>query len=211
MSSSPGACPALTPPPPPAVSLEMSRSLKSAAALGFLGLALAIIGVCGIVSYLTSLRTHEIGIRMTLGANPAQILRMVLRQGLLIVAGGLVLGLISAAGAGHLAVSMLVGVSPTDPLTFGAVSLVLAGIALFACYISARRATKVHPMEALRYEWPASAKTTSATQASLVPERNNRIHFGCPPRRNCAAEDPCDGQHCRYRNKRYGISWLHAY
>jgi len=123
-----------------------------AAALGLLGLSLAIIGVYGIVSYVTSQRTHEIGIRMALGANPAQILRMVLRQGLLIVGGGLLLGLITAAGAGHLAESMLVGVSPTDPLTFAAVSIVLAGIALFACYIPARRATKVHPMEALRYE-----------------------------------------------------------
>ena len=123
-----------------------------AAALGLLGLALAIIGVYGIVSYVTSQRTHEIGIRMALGANPAQILMMVLRQGLLIVGGGLLLGLITAAGAGHLAESMLVGVSPTDPLTFGAISIVLAGIALFACYIPARRATKVHPMEALRYE-----------------------------------------------------------
>jgi putative ABC transport system permease protein len=123
-----------------------------AAALGILGLVLAIVGVYGIVSYVTSQRTHEIGIRLALGAEPKQILRMVLRQGLMIIVVGMVLGLISAAGAGTLAASMLVGVSPTDPLIFSGVSLFLACIALLACYIPARRATKVDPMVALRYE-----------------------------------------------------------
>ncbi len=123
-----------------------------AAALGFLGLVLAIVGVYGIVSYVTSQRTHEIGIRMALGAEPSQILKMVIRQGLFIVVVGLGLGLISAFGAGRLAANFLVGVSPSDPVTYLAVSLVLACIALLACYIPARRATKVDPMVALRYE-----------------------------------------------------------
>jgi putative ABC transport system permease protein len=123
-----------------------------AGALGILGLVLAVVGVYGIVSYVTSQRTHEIGIRLALGAEPRQILKMVLRQGLVIVAVGLALGLISAAAAGRLAADFLVGVSPTDPLIFGGVSVFLAGIALLACYIPARRATKVDPLVALRYE-----------------------------------------------------------
>jgi putative ABC transport system permease protein len=123
-----------------------------AAALGILGLILAVVGVYGIVSYVTSQRTHEIGIRMALGAEPVQILKMVLRQGLFIVVVGLALGLVSAIGAGHLAADFLVGVSPSDPGTFLGVSLVLASIALLACYVPARRATKVDPVIALRHE-----------------------------------------------------------
>jgi predicted permease len=123
-----------------------------AAALGLLGLVLAIVGVYGIVSYVTSQRTHEIGIRMALGANPSQILKMVLRQGLLVVGIGLVVGLAAAVAAGYLAVGFLVGVSPTDPITLSGVSVVLAIVTLLACYIPARRATKVDPMVALRYE-----------------------------------------------------------
>ena len=123
-----------------------------AAALGILGLVLAIVGVYGIVSYVTSQRTHEIGIRLALGAEPRQILKMVLRQGLVIVGVGLALGLISAAAAGRLAANFLVGVSPLDPLIFGSVSVFLAIVAVLACYIPARRATKVDPMVALRYE-----------------------------------------------------------
>jgi predicted permease len=123
-----------------------------AAALGILGLVLAVVGVYGIVSYVTSQRTHEIGIRLALGAEPRQILKMVLRQGLVIVVVGLAVGLISAAAAGRLAANFLVGVSPTDPLIFSGVSVFLACIALLACYIPARRATKVDPTVALRYE-----------------------------------------------------------
>jgi ABC-type antimicrobial peptide transport system permease subunit len=123
-----------------------------AAALGILGLVLAIVGVYGIVSYVTSQRTHEIGIRLALGAEPRQILTMVLRQGLLIIVVGMAIGLISAAAAGRLAADFLVGVSPTDPLIFSGVSVFLVCIALLACYIPARRATKVDPMVALRYE-----------------------------------------------------------
>jgi predicted permease len=123
-----------------------------AAALGILGLVLAVVGVYGIVSYVTSQRTHEIGIRLALGAEPRQILKMVLRQGLVIIGVGLAVGLVSAVAAGRLASNFLVGVNPTDPLIFGGVSAFLACIALLACYIPARRATKVDPMVALRYE-----------------------------------------------------------
>ncbi len=123
-----------------------------AAALGMLGLVLAVVGVYGVVSYVTSQRTHEIGIRMALGAAPGQIGKMVLHQGFVIVAIGLALGLIVAVAAGNLAKTFLVSVSPTDPLTYLTVSFLLAAVALAACWIPARRATKVDPMIALRYE-----------------------------------------------------------
>jgi putative ABC transport system permease protein len=123
-----------------------------AAFMGILGLILAIIGVYGVVSYTAAQRTHEIGIRLALGARPGEVLKMVLRQGMLIVAVGCVAGIFVAIGLAQLAGHFLVGVSPTDPLTFIAVSLILLAVALAACYIPARRAAKVDPMVALRYE-----------------------------------------------------------
>jgi putative ABC transport system permease protein len=123
-----------------------------AAAMGILGLILAIVGLFGVVSYTTAQRTHEIGVRLALGAQPGEILRMVLRQGMFIVAVGSVVGILMAAGLAQLAGHFLVGVSPTDPVTFIAVSLILINVALLACYIPARRAAKVDPIVALRYE-----------------------------------------------------------
>lgn len=123
-----------------------------AAALGLLGLILAIVGVYGVISYSVSQRTHEIGIRMALGAQRAEVLRMILRQGFVIVAAGLVFGCLSAFAAARLISSMLVGVSAADPATYSAVTLMLALVALLACYIPARRAMRVDPMVALRYE-----------------------------------------------------------
>lgn len=123
-----------------------------AGSLGFLGLTLAVIGVYGVVSCAASQRTHEIGIRMALGARPADVLRMVLRQGFLIVGAGLLVGILAAFAIARLAGNFLSGVSPLDPLTYISASILLAIVALAACYIPARRAMKVDPMVALRYE-----------------------------------------------------------
>jgi predicted permease len=123
-----------------------------AGSLGFLGLTLAIVGVYGVVSCAAAQRTHEIGIRMALGARPVDVLTMVLRQGILIVGAGLFIGILAAFAIARLAGNFLSGVSPLDPLTYISASLLLAVVALLACYIPARRAMKVDPMVALRYE-----------------------------------------------------------
>jgi putative ABC transport system permease protein len=123
-----------------------------AGALGFLGLILAVVGVFGVISFSVSLRTHEIGIRMALGAGSRSVLQMILRQGALIVSVGLVLGMVLALGMARLVGNFLTGVSPFDPLTYVCVTLSLALVALLASYVPARRATRVDPMVALRYE-----------------------------------------------------------
>ncbi|MGD1156199.1 MAG: ABC transporter permease [Terriglobia bacterium] len=122
-----------------------------AAALGILGLVLAIVGVYGVVAYAVSQRTHEIGIRTALGAQQADILKMIFRQGFIIVGTGLIIGLAAAFAAARV-VGNFIAVSPTDPATYLSVSTALTLVALLASYIPARRATKVDPMEALRYE-----------------------------------------------------------
>jgi len=123
-----------------------------AALLGCLGLLLAIVGVYGIVSCAASQRTHEIGVRMALGAQPGQILKMIFRQGTLIVGVGLGVGILAALGISKMVGSLLVGVGGADPLTYAVVSTLLAIVALAACWIPARRAMRVDPMVALRYE-----------------------------------------------------------
>jgi predicted permease len=120
--------------------------------MALLGLILAVVGVYSVVSYAAAQRTHEIGIRMALGAAPQDILRMVLRQSVVIVGAGLAVG-VAAAFAGTRAIaSFIVGVRPTDAATFVTVVVLLAVIALIACWIPARRATRVNPLVALRYE-----------------------------------------------------------
>lgn len=122
-----------------------------AALLGVLGLILAIVGVYGVVSYAASQKSHEIGVRMALGAQPTDILKMVFRDGFLIVAIGLVIGIALALAAGRVVGSFII-VSAKDPLTYVVVTGVLAIVALAACFIPARRATRVDPLVALRYE-----------------------------------------------------------
>jgi putative ABC transport system permease protein len=119
---------------------------------GFLALVLTSIGLFGVISYIVSQRTHEIGVRMALGARQRDVLRLVLRHGLFLTVIGLVVGLGISFGAAQLLSSLLYGIGPTDPTTFIGVALLMCVVAVLACYIPARRATRVDPMIALRYE-----------------------------------------------------------
>jgi len=122
------------------------------AVFGLVALLLSAIGIYGITSYAVSQRTREIGIRMALGAQFADVLKLVLTQGVKLTLIGVAIGLLGAYLATRAITSVLYGVSATDPLTFGGVSLLLVGVALLACYFPARKATRVDPLIALKYE-----------------------------------------------------------
>jgi putative ABC transport system permease protein len=117
-----------------------------------LALTLAVVGIYGVISYSVSQRTNEIGIRMALGAARSDVLRLVIGQGMIPVCAGLVVGLCIAVAFGRTLSGVLYGINPTDPLTFAAVSLILMIIALLACATPARRAIRIDPLVALRYE-----------------------------------------------------------
>ncbi|HEV2183042.1 MAG TPA: FtsX-like permease family protein, partial [Candidatus Acidoferrales bacterium] len=134
-------------------SLEQRRfSMDIVAAFAVTALLLAALGIYGVISYIVSERTHEIGIRLALGAQRADILKMVLLQGLSLAIAGAAVGLLGALIVARLMAGLLYGVAPTDPPTFLGVALLLTLVALAACYIPARRAMRVDPMVAVRYE-----------------------------------------------------------
>ena len=131
-----------------------SQRFNAGAMAGFAGLAvlLAAVGIYGVMAYAVSQRTHEIGLRMALGAEPGNVLRMILTQGLRLALMGVALGLAASLALTRLMTGLLFGLKPSDPETFVLVTAALLAVAVAACWIPARRATRVEPVIALRYE-----------------------------------------------------------
>ncbi len=120
--------------------------------LGALALLLAAVGVYGLISYTVAQRTHELGIRMALGAVPGRLVALVLGQAGLVTGVGVGLGILGGVGVGQVLSRFLFGIRSIDVIAFGGTVLLLAGVSLLASYLPARRATKVDPVEALRYQ-----------------------------------------------------------
>ncbi|HZF39358.1 MAG TPA: FtsX-like permease family protein, partial [Blastocatellia bacterium] len=137
------------------VAQSLTRDRFSALILGAFGclaVILAAVGIYGVIAYSVAQRTNEIGVRMALGAQGADVVWLVLRQGLRLVIIGIAIGLLISAVATRVLAAVLFGISPADPGAFGAVALLLGLVALLACWIPARRATKVDPLVALRID-----------------------------------------------------------
>ncbi|HEX2311432.1 MAG TPA: FtsX-like permease family protein, partial [Vicinamibacterales bacterium] len=130
--------------------LRMGASM--AAVQGVIGLLLAIMGLYAVVSYAVARRTHEIGVRVALGAGAGDVVRLVVREGLRLTITGVVIGLAVSLGLGALLSRVLYGVKPVDAGVFAGVTALLLGVSALACYLPARRATRVDPMVALRAE-----------------------------------------------------------
>jgi putative ABC transport system permease protein len=130
------------------------RRFQTSLLIGFsvIALLMAAIGIYGLIQYSVATRTHEIGIRLALGAQTGDVFRMIIREGLTLSLTGLALGLMGALWLGRVGSSLLFGVTASDPLTFIAVSLLLTAVATAACYFPARRAMKIEPIAALRQE-----------------------------------------------------------
>jgi putative ABC transport system permease protein len=122
------------------------------AVFAVVALALAAVGIYSVISYSVTQRTQEVGVRMALGAQPGDVIRLILKQGLALTLIGVAAGVLGAIAAARVMSGLLYGVSATDPATFVAISLLLAMVALLACYLPARRAAKVEPIAALRHE-----------------------------------------------------------
>jgi putative ABC transport system permease protein len=117
-----------------------------------LALALGLVGIYGVMGYAVAQRTHEVGIRMALGAQPTDVFRLVVGAGMRLTLLGVAIGIAGALGVTRLMERLLYGVTPTDPLSFAGVALLMVAVALVACWVPARRATRVDPLVALRYE-----------------------------------------------------------